>query len=81
MIDITLQELLKNAEDSFNKLINEGLSENEAIDNTIDKIIDTLSKLDLPQEFVNENLKLIKENYEEAISSGHSQIEALNNSI
>ena len=65
MIDITLQELLKNAEDSFNKLINEGLSENEAIDNTIDKIIDTLSKLDLPQEFVNENLKLIKENYEE----------------
>ena len=60
MIDITLQELLKNAEDSFNKLINEGLSENEAIDNTIDKIIDTLSKLDLPQEFVNENLKLIK---------------------
>ena len=81
MIDITLQELLKNAEDSFNKLINEGLSENEAIDNTIDKIIDTLSKLDLPQEFVNENLKLIKENYEGAISSGHSQIEALNNSI
>tara|TARA_Y100000991_G_C21967871_1_gene347850 strand:+ start:162 stop:818 length:657 start_codon:yes stop_codon:yes gene_type:complete len=81
MVDISLNDLSHKAQGDFQTNLNEGLSQDEALQNTIDNITNQLVDLNLSSEFINNSSKLIFEDYKEAINSGQSPSDALNSAI
>ena len=81
MVDISLIDLSQKAHDTFQTSLNQGLSQEEALQSTVDNITNQLADSGLPLEFINNSPKIIFENYEEAISEGQSPSDALNTAI
>ena len=81
MVDISLNDLSNKAQDNFQTNLNEGLSQDEALQNTIDNITNQLVDLNLSSEFINNSSKLIFEDFKEAINNGQSPSDALNSAI
>ena len=68
MVDISSNDLSHKAQGDFQTNLNEGLSQDEALQNTIDNITNQLVDLNLPSEFINNSSKLIFEDYKDALT-------------
>ncbi len=81
MLNISSDELVNGAKVSFQNKLDEGLSEAQALESVIENVVNELSSLDLPQNFLTESSTLLVSNYKDAIHEGHSALEALDISI
>ena len=81
MSNISSDELINGAKVSFQNKIDDGLTEAQALESVIDNVVNEISSLDLPQNFLTESSTLLLSNYKDAINEGHSALEALDISI
>ena len=81
MSNISSDELINGAKVSFQNKLDDGLSEAQALESVIENVVNELSSLDLPQNFLTESSTLLLSNYKDAINEGHSALEALDISI
>ena len=81
MSNISSDELINGAKVSFQNKLDDGLSEAQALESVIENVVDELSSLDLPQNYLTESSTLLLSNYKDAINEGHSALEALDISI
>ena len=81
MLNISSDELINGAKVSFQNKLDDGLSEAQALEKVIDNVVNELSNLDLPPNFLTECPTLLMNSYKDAINGGHSAIEALDISI
>ena len=63
--------------DHFQKKLDKGLNESEALHSTVDDLINQLSNIDLPPNFLTDCSNLIINNYKDALNEGHTVLEAL----
>ena len=81
MVDISLNQLAKEVEESFQNNLSNGLNESEALQNTFNDLSDQLLNLDLPKELVDEYSKIVEDDYKEALNNGQTPLEALNTAV
>ena len=81
MSNISSDELINGAKVSFQNKLDDGLSEGQALENVIDNVVNELSNLDLPPNFLTECPTLLINSYKDAINEGHPALEALDISI
>ena len=81
MSKISLNELNTVAKENFHNNLENGLSENAALQNSVDIIVEKISNLDLPVDFINECSELIHTYYNNAMNDGQSPTEALNSAV
>ena len=77
MLNISSDEFINGAKDHFQKKLEEGLNESEALHSTVDDLINQLSNTDLPPDFLTDCSNLIINNYKDALNEGHTVLEAL----
>ncbi len=81
MVDISLNQLAKEVEESFQNNLSNGLNESEALQNTFNDLSEQLLNLDLPKELVDEYSKIVEDDYKEALNNGQTPLEALNTAV
>ena len=81
MVDISLNQLAKEVEESFQNNLSNGLNESDALQNTFNDLSEQLLNLDLPKELVDEYSKIVEDDYKEALNNGQTPLEALNTAV
>lgn len=77
MLNISSDEFINGAKDHFQQKLEEGLNESEALHSTVDDLVNQLSNIDLPPNFLTDCSNLIINNYKDALNEGHTVLEAL----
>ena len=81
MVNIPKDELNNELEFIFQNNLENGVSEDEAVESVVDNLAERLSSLNVPQEFINECSKFVVDDYKEGLADGQTPIEAFNSAM
>ena len=81
MVNIPKDELNNELEFIFQNNLENGVSEDEAFESVVDNLLERLSSLNVPQEFIKECSKFVVDDYKEGLANGQTPIEAFNSAM
>ena len=81
MVNIPKDELNNELEFIFQNNLENGVSEDEAFESVVDNLVQRLSSLNVPQEFIKECSKFVVDDYKEGLANGQTPIEAFNSAM
>ena len=81
MVNIPKDELNNELEFIFQNNLENGVSEDEALESVVDNLAERLSSLNVPQEFIQECSKFVVDDYKEGLADRQTPIEAFNSAM